>query len=64
MAGDKGREVWVEAVQEDLLRRVGIEGIAPTYARSLRKGKEKGQPADKSKEEDLFRLRFKHIVED
>ena len=40
-----GPKVWVEAVQEDLLRRVGIEGIAPTYARSLQKGKEKGQPA-------------------
>ena len=39
-----GPKAWVEAVQEDLLRRVGIEGVAPTYAASLRKGKEKGQP--------------------
>ena len=37
-----GPAKWVNAVQEDLLKRVGLEGVAPTYAASLR-GKEKGE---------------------
>ena len=37
-----GPAKWVNAVQEDLLKRVGLEGVAPTYAASL-KGKEKGE---------------------
>ena len=37
-----GPAKWVNAVQEDLLKRVGLEGVAPTYAASLR-GEEKGE---------------------
>ena len=42
-----GPAKWVNAVQEDLLKRVGLEGVAPTYAASL-KGKEKGEGGEEA----------------
>ena len=42
-----GPAKWVNAVQEDLLKRVGLEGVAPTYAASLR-GKEKGEGGEEA----------------
>ena len=42
-----GPAKWVNAVQEDLLKRVGMEGVAPTYAASL-KGKEKGEGGEEA----------------
>lgn len=46
-----GPAKWVNAVQEDLLKRVGLEGVAPTYAASL-KGKEKGGGEEAEPRED------------
>ena len=42
-----GPAKWVNAVQEDLLKRIGLEGVAPTYAASL-KGKEKGEGGEEA----------------
>ena len=46
-----GPAKWVNAVQEDLLKRVGLEGVAPTHAASL-KGKEKGEGGEAGPRED------------
>jgi hypothetical protein len=51
-----GPAKWVNAVQEDLLKRVGLEGVAPTYAASLR-GKEKGEGGEKKPGRGKTRVR-------
>ena len=40
-----GPAKWVNAVQEDLLKRIGLEGVAPTYAAGHRRARGQRDPA-------------------